>query len=184
MFPDLSLYPDFQQEAIKTARNSGSSSFSSWGITYAVSRDKHGFRIDAEGNSKKAWFVFTDWRGDHYALKVEKEFRSQWVGKLLLTTKQALDWVLQHDWSWVYSRMFFLIKSGYVPLSRIAHVSQPNEDRPLTWQEGRVLLEDLEFYANNQSHLPDWFGVCPFLIRMIYAPRGAQSLLQKIQPEA
>jgi GNAT superfamily N-acetyltransferase len=180
MFPDLSLYPDFQQEAIKTARNSDSSSFSSEGITYVVSRDKHGFRIDAQGDSRNAWYIFTDWRGDHYALKVEKEFRSQWVGKLLLTTKQALDWVLQHDWSWVYSRMFFLIEFGYMPLSRIEWVTRLSDDRPLNQAENRVLLEDLSFYAQHRHNLPNWFGTCPFLIRMIYAPRAAQSLLDRI----
>jgi len=63
-------------------------------------------------------------------------------------------------------------------------VTHLSDDKPLNQEENRVLLEDLEFYVKHRHNLPDWFGACPFLIRMIHAPRGAKALLQKIQPEA
>ena len=68
-----------------------------------------------------------------------------------------------------------------MPLSRISQVSLPSEDRPLTQEESRVLLEDLGFYVKNKDEIPDWFGASPFLIRMLYAPRGAQALLERIK---
>ena len=46
-----------------------------------------------------------------------------------------------------------------------------SDDKPLNQEENRVLLEDLEFYVKHRHNLPDWFGTCPFLIRMIHAPR-------------
>lgn len=77
--------------------------------------------------------------------------------------------------------MFFLIKFGYMPLYRISQVHNMSGDRPLTQKENRVLLDDLNFYVKNKDKLPDWFGTCPFLIRMLYAPRGAQALLERIK---
>ena len=181
LFPNISSYPDFQKEAIEWARLKGESCFTFRDFEYRISRDKQGFRVDVKREARKVWFIFTDERDNHYALKVDKEFRLQWVGKILFTTKQALDGILLHDWSGVYSRMFFLIKFGYVPLSHISRVIDINADRPLDNRENKILTEDLVYYYNNQWKIPDWFGVCPFLVRMIYAPLGAKSLLEKIK---
>ncbi len=73
---------------------------------------------------------------------------------------------------------------GYMPLSRISKVRDTNGDRPLGREENRVLLDDLCFYAKNKHKLSDWFGTCPFLVRMLYAPRGAQALLERVKTQS
>ncbi len=98
LFPDISAYPDVQKEAIKEAKDIGQSSFSLENTIYSLYRDKNAFRIDAHRDSEIG-SIFTDWRGGHYAFKVNNHFRGQGVGKVLFTTKQALDGVLRQEWS-------------------------------------------------------------------------------------
>lgn len=70
-----------------------------------------------------------------------------------------------------------------MPISRISNVSHPENDQPLNQNESRTLLADLHFYTKNKNHLPDWFGACPFLTRMLYAPQGAQALLARLESD-
>lgn len=70
-----------------------------------------------------------------------------------------------------------------MPIARISDVCNPIIDQPLSEREGRVLLEDLHFYKKYKKNLPDWFGACPFLTRMLYAPQGAQALLVRLQSD-
>lgn len=71
-----------------------------------------------------------------------------------------------------------------MPIARIFDVCNPTSDQPLNQHESRVLLEDLHFYTKNKKNLPDWFGACPFLTRMLYAPQGARALFARLQSDS
>jgi hypothetical protein len=150
-YPSLSQLEPEQIQAIWIAREKGNALFSIWDFVFTIIKSEaRGFNVtamDKEGNH--VWFV-TDNGGIHYALEVNEWLRWRWIGTVLLRTKEALSWILHHDWSWRYSRILFLIKKWYIPTKKLTHLFDQNLDVDISEDEFELLLSHLKKHVEGR----------------------------------
>lgn len=179
----VSDFPSEQKNAIETAARDGTAVFTLKDVNYLIKQKKEGFLVSA--TSVIWWDIigssFTHISGQHYSIKVDPKFRWRGIGKILFSTKQALDGLLRKEWSWRYSRIFFLIKHGYIPIARISAVHNPSIDRLLFATETKTIIEGLRYFYHDKRVWEHTSDRCPYCVRMLYAPNEAKKLLHSIE---
>lgn len=179
-YPALSELEPEQLQAIGEAKSRGSSLFRREWITYIIA-EKSGHSVvmarDTEGND--AGYISTSWLGKHYAIEVPSEFRWRWIGTTLLRTKEALDGILSHDWSGRYSRIYFLIKKGYIPFAKASSLESTSSDEPLTQSDIKMLITFLREHVDKRLSWDSLEDISPLVFRMKYSPGKARKFLQE-----
>jgi len=179
-YPSLSELEPEQLQAIGEAKSKGSSLFRREWITYIIA-EKLGHSVvmarDTAGND--AGYITTSWLGKHYAIEVPPEFRWKWVGTTLLRTKEALDGILSHDWSGRYSRIYFLIKKGYIPFAKASSLETTSFDEPLDDSDLQMLIAFLREHVNKRLSGDSIEDVSSLVFRMKYSPGKARKFLRE-----
>lgn len=179
-FPSLSELEPEQLKAIGEAKEKGSALFRSWDITYTIFSWERGFLISARNpKGDDVWYISTSSQGKHYAIEVPKIFRGKWIGTTLLRTKEAMNWILSHDWSARYSRILFLIKRGYIPTSKINEYSDLSRDIDIWESDLQLLIWKLQAYVQWKIDGDSTEDVSPIVFRLKYFPGKARKFVQK-----
>ena len=176
-YPPLSELEPEQLQAIDEAKSKGSSLFRREWITYIIG-EKLGHSVvmarDAEGND--AGYIATSPHWQHYAIEVPPQFRGMWIGKILMVTKQSMDGILAFDWTDLYSHIFFLIKRGYVPVSKMMDYYN---SKKLDIQELNLLIRKLQYFYSTGFQHGFTEDISPLVVQLQYSPRKAKKFLQE-----
>lgn len=179
-FPSLSLLEPEQVQAIWEAREKGSALFRSGDFIYTILQSHRWFTVSAMNKEwLKAGKIVTGPNSQHYAIEVPPEYRWQWIGTLLLHTKEALDWILSHDWSGRYSRILFLIKKGYIPVKKLSKLHEPTRDEDISEEELEILITHLKSHVHESLVGDTEHDISLIVFRMKYSPGKARGFVQK-----
>ncbi len=177
-YPSLSQLEPEQLQAIWTAKEKWSALFRVWDFIYTILQSEaRGFNVtamDREGNH--IWFI-TQNGGIHYALEVDESFRWQWIGTILLRTKEALSGILHNDWSGRYSRILFLIKKGYIPVKKLAKLHEPKLDVDISEEELEILITRLKSHVHERLVGDTENDISPIVFRLQYSPGKARAFV-------
>jgi hypothetical protein len=174
-YPSLSQLEPEQLQAIDAAKIHRKAFFRRDEITYIIDQNLRGSIVMARNqDGKEAGYIATSPHWKHYAIEVPPEFRNMWIGKTLLLTKQALDGILMFDWTNLHSHIFFLIRRGYIPVSKMMDY---NTFSDLEVEELQLLIEKLKIFRMQgfQHGLPE--DISPTVVQLKYSPAKAKKLI-------
>jgi GNAT superfamily N-acetyltransferase len=179
-YPSLSDLDAEQIKAIGAAKAQWSWLFQKGDITYLILKNWPAFAVSARDSSgTDVWYVNTSTQGQHYAIEVPPEFRWKWIGTLLLQTKEAMNGILSHDWSGRYSRIFFLIKRGFIPAGTVQKYEKISHDKAISPSEMDVLVSQLKQHVTKRLTWDSDADISPVVFRLKYSPGKARKFLKQ-----
>lgn len=153
------------------------------GIHIEITRARVWHVVRALVDGSEVWYTSSFWSwSDHYGIEVDPWYRWLWIGHKIADVKDQLDWVLQRERASMYSRMIFLIRRWYVPVSISQETLSPKRKiKKSELDELMVVLRD--FYHDTDPDKHDDIGKVqyPETIHFRHSPDRAKILGDQIK---